>query len=64
MFIKLNGINFFVQPEDKTPLDIFYEIFSRMNVTSISYDQKNQIIESITEQLQNEMLQNNVYKPV
>lgn len=64
MFIKISNINFFVNPEDKTPIEIFYEIFNRMNVTSITNDQKTQMIESIREQLENEMLQNNIFRSV
>lgn len=64
MFIKISNINFFVNPEDKTPVEIFYEIFNRMNVTSITNDQKTQMIESIREQLENEMLQNNIFRSV
>ena len=64
MFVKIENINYYVNPENKTAIEIFYEIFSRMSVESVSMDQKIQIIENIKEQLQNEMLQGNVYRPV
>ena len=64
MFVSINNINYFVIPDNKSPIEIFYEVFNRMSVQSISPDQKRSIINQISEQLQNEMLSNNVYRSV
>jgi hypothetical protein len=64
MFVKIENVNYYVNSENKTAIEIFYEVFSRMNVESVSTDQKIQIIENIKEQLKNEMFRGNEYRPV
>lgn len=64
MFVKISNINYYVNPENKSATEIYYELFTRMNVHSIPTDQKIQMIESIKEQLAEKMLSDNVYKTV
>lgn len=64
MFIKVSNINYCINTDNKTATEIYYELFSRMNVHSISSDQKLQIIESIREQMTEQMTINNIYRPI
>lgn len=51
MFIHVNDTNYFIIPDDKTPQQIFDEIFSRMNVNFISYEERRKIISDIRKEL-------------
>lgn len=64
MFVSINNINYFVIPDNKSPIEIYYEIFNRMSNKSISNEQKQYIIDQISKQLHNEMLSNNVFRSI
>lgn len=51
MFIRIKDTNYFILIENKSPKDIYEEIFSRMNIQYISYKEKREIISSIKKQL-------------
>lgn len=51
MFIHINDTNYFIIPDDKTPQQIFDEIFSRMNITFISYEDRRKMISDIKKEL-------------
>ena len=51
MFLKVGNVNYFVITENKTPIEIFEEIFTRMQDQKISSREKRNIISSIKEQI-------------
>lgn len=51
MFIKIYNTNYFVDTRKKSVHDIYEEIFSRMNKTFISLEEKRHIISEICKQL-------------
>lgn len=52
MFIKINNINYFIHnAERKSVKQIFVEIFSRMNKSFISEQEKRNIYSQITNQI-------------
>lgn len=51
MFIKINNTNYFVDTRKKSVHDIYEEIFSRMNKTFISLEEKRHIISEICKQM-------------
>lgn len=55
MFVKINSVNYFVIPDNKSISQIYYEIISRMNKHTFSKTEKRYIISQIKEQLKNEI---------
>jgi hypothetical protein len=53
VFIKIQNINYFVVIDNKSPLEVYNEIFSRMNKTRISMKEKKEMIFEITKQIHN-----------
>lgn len=51
MFIKIEGVNFFVIPDNKTPEQIANEIFLRMPIRFLSNYDRSQILKQVLEQL-------------
>jgi len=51
MFFRIGDTNYFVITDGKTPIQIFEEIFGRMDNKFISYNEKQRMIASIGRQL-------------
>jgi len=51
MFFRINDTNYYVITDGKNVLQIFEEIFGRMDQRFISYTEKQKIIRSIARQL-------------
>jgi SpoVK/Ycf46/Vps4 family AAA+-type ATPase len=51
MFIRFNGVNYFIIPDEKTPLEIYNELFTRMNKPFLSHKEKRKILAEITKQI-------------
>ncbi len=51
MFIKIYNINYFVIIDNKSPLEIFDEIFPRMEIQKITKLEKRKMISEIKKQL-------------
>lgn len=51
MFIRIDNVNYFVIPDDKSPIEIFNEIFARMEAKRISNTEKRKILSEIKKQL-------------
>jgi lipoate-protein ligase A len=51
MFIRINNVNYFVITDNKTPREIYEEIFSRMNKTYMSVREKKEMMFEITKQI-------------
>jgi hypothetical protein len=51
MFFKINDTNYFVVPDGKNATQIFDEIYARMDLKYISYNDKTKILISIARQL-------------
>jgi hypothetical protein len=51
MFFHINDTNYFVITDGKNANQIFDEIYPRMNLTYISYNDKTKILASIARQL-------------
>lgn len=51
MFIKIENVNYFVIPDDKSVFEIYEEIFARMEVQKITNLQKRKILSQIKRQI-------------
>ena len=51
MFVKIDNVNYFVLEEGKTALDVFNEIFVRMEKQYLSNEEKRKIIATIRSQI-------------
>jgi len=51
MFFKIDNVNYFVIPDEKSTNDIFQEIFSRMQTQYIADEEKRKILAEIRKQL-------------
>jgi len=51
MFLKVGNVNYFVITDNKTPSDIFNEIFSRMQEQKLSFQEKRKILSEIKKQI-------------
>ena len=51
MFVKVNSTNYYINPENKTPIQIVDELFLRMNKEFISTQEKNSLLKKVTNQL-------------
>lgn len=51
MFFKIDNVNYFVIPDEKSSNDIFQEIFARMQTHYITEQEKRKILAEIRKQL-------------
>ena len=62
MFIKISNINYYINSNNKTIEEIYYELIPRLNNKTISNKERQTILEIIQENLNHEMLKNNSYR--
>lgn len=62
MFIKISNINYYINSNNKTIEEIYYELIPRLNNKTISNKEKQTILEIIEENLNHEMLSSNSYR--
>ena len=62
MFIKISNINYYINSNNKTIEQIYYELIPRLNNKTISNKERQTILEIIQENLNHEMLSSNSYR--
>ena len=62
MFIKISNINYYINSNDKSVEEIYYELIPRLNNKTISNKERQTILEIIQENLNHEMLSSNSYR--
>lgn len=62
MFIKISNINYYINSNNKSVEEIYYELIPRLNNKKISNKEKQTILEIIQENLNHEMLSSNSYR--
>lgn len=62
MFIKISNTNYYINSNDKSVEEIYYELIPRLNNKTISNKEKQTILETIQENLNHEMLSSNSYR--
>lgn len=53
MFIKIDTKTYHINPSNKSTIDIYYEIFARMDVKYISNKEKRKILSTIIKEMRN-----------